>query len=81
MCTFFSDRTLRSRGLKRIESSPNLIEKLIENSKLMGDYRPSSLVSFELSREIEIESVWGERCHAEKRKEFVCLRWRGCTTH
>jgi 2-dehydropantoate 2-reductase len=40
--------------------SLNLIDKLIENTKKMGDYRPSSLVDFDLHREVEIESIWGE---------------------
>jgi 2-dehydropantoate 2-reductase len=38
----------------------DLIGRLIKNTETMGDYRPSSLVDYDLGREIELEAIWGE---------------------
>ena len=43
-----------------IEIDPNLIDQLLEETKTMGDYRPSSLVDFAVGDPVELESIWGE---------------------
>jgi 2-dehydropantoate 2-reductase len=40
--------------------SDSLIASLIKRTGTMGDYRPSSLVDFDLGRELELEAIWGE---------------------
>lgn len=37
-----------------------LIHDMIERTRTMTQYRPSSLIDFEEGREVEIESIWGE---------------------
>ena len=39
---------------------PGFIEEQIERTLPMGHYRPSSLIDYNLGREIEVESIWGE---------------------
>ena len=39
---------------------PELEEKQIAATKIMGAYRPSSLIDFQDGRAVEIESIWGE---------------------
>lgn len=33
---------------------------LLEKTRGLGDYRPSTMIDFELGREIELEAIWGE---------------------
>ncbi len=37
-----------------------LIDDMIERTRTMTQYRPSSLIDFEEGREVEIEPIWGE---------------------
>jgi len=36
-----------------------LIDEMIERTRTMTEYRPSSLIDFETGHEVEIESIWG----------------------
>lgn len=40
--------------------STDLIEKFMQIAKNLGDYRPSSLIDFNLGREIELDAIWSE---------------------
>jgi len=46
-----------SQGLK---IDTNMIDHLIEETRSMGSYRPSSLVDFLERKPFELESIWGE---------------------
>lgn len=37
-----------------------LIDDMIERTRTMAQYRPSSLIDFQESREVELEPIWGE---------------------
>ncbi len=37
-----------------------LIDKLFEITKTMGEYAPSSLIDFRAGRAVEVEAIWGE---------------------
>ena len=38
----------------------DLEEKQIAATRIMGPYRPSSLIDFQAGREVELETIWGE---------------------
>jgi len=42
------------------EVSYDLIDDMIERTRSMTRYRPSSLIDFEEGREVELEPIWGE---------------------
>ncbi|MES2598962.1 MAG: 2-dehydropantoate 2-reductase [Verrucomicrobiota bacterium] len=42
------------------EVSFDLIHDMIERTRTMSGYRPSSLIDFEEGREVELEPIWGE---------------------
>ena len=46
-----------SQGL---EIDGEMIDRLIDETRAMGSYRPSSLVDFLESKPVELESIWGE---------------------
>ena len=35
-------------------------DEMIERTRSMGDYRPSSLIDFECGREVEVDAIWAE---------------------
>ncbi|MEM9444092.1 MAG: 2-dehydropantoate 2-reductase [Verrucomicrobiota bacterium] len=39
---------------------PSFIRDQISKTRVMGPYRPSSLIDYELGRAVEVESIWGE---------------------
>jgi len=39
---------------------PGFIEKQVSRTRLMGSYRPSSLIDYLEKREVEVEAIWGE---------------------
>lgn len=41
---------------------PDFIEEQIRRTIPMGFYQPSSLIDYDLGREVEVESIWGEPC-------------------
>lgn len=44
----------------RHEVSDDLIDDMIERTRSMTRYRPSSLIDFEAGHEVELEPIWGE---------------------
>jgi len=51
---------IRTAGKLGYEIPSSFAEKNIENTKSMGDYRPSSMIDFVEGREVEVEEIWGE---------------------
>ncbi|PTX99661.1 2-dehydropantoate 2-reductase [Verrucomicrobia bacterium LW23] len=37
-------------------------EEMLEKTRVMGPYRPSSLIDFDAGRPVEVEAIWGEPC-------------------
>ena len=43
-----------------LEIEADYADIMIDNTRSMGAYRPSSLIDFQKGREVEIEAIWGE---------------------
>ncbi len=62
------------------ELSFSIIDTMVNNTRRMGAYKPSSLIDFLDGREVEIDAIWGEPCrrafnarHAMPRVEALHL--------
>ncbi len=44
----------------------SLIDSMIERTRTMAGYKPSSLVDFLAGREVELDTIWGEPLHRAK---------------
>ena len=44
----------------------SLIDSMIERTRTMSGYKPSSLVDFLAGREVELDTIWGEPLHRAK---------------
>jgi 2-dehydropantoate 2-reductase len=57
--------------------STDLVEKMVQITKTLGDYRPSSLIDFDLRREVELEAIWGEPLRRGENKgvNLPTMRW------
>ncbi len=53
---------VEAAGLLGHPIPPAFIEEQLQRTLPMGPYRPSSLIDYNLGREIEVESIWGEPC-------------------
>jgi 2-dehydropantoate 2-reductase len=54
-----------------------LIEKYMLITENLGDYRPSSLIDFDLGREVELDAIWGEPLWRGESKgvSLPLMRW------
>jgi len=48
-----------------------LIDDMIERTRTMAQYRPSSLIDFQEGREVELEPIWGESIRQAKQANFA----------
>ena len=57
--------------------SSGLIEEYMRITKNIGNYRPSSLIDFDLGREVELDAIWGEALRRGENKglNLPAMRW------
>jgi 2-dehydropantoate 2-reductase len=69
--------TLMAANTNGCQLSTDLIEKLMQIAKNLGGYRPSSLIDFDLGREIELDAIWGEPLRRGENKgvSLPSMRW------
>jgi 2-dehydropantoate 2-reductase len=69
--------TLIAANTNGCQLSSGLIEKFMQIAKNVGDYRPSSLIDFNLGREVELDAIWGEalRRGEDKGLSLPSMRW------
>lgn len=51
---------IRTAGVLGYELPEGLVEQLVDKTRAMGAYRPSSMVDFVEGRAVEVEAIWGE---------------------
>lgn len=54
------DETIAAARLLGHEIPPSFADKMLEVTRSMGAYRPSSMIDYLEGREVEVESIWGE---------------------
>jgi len=69
--------TLMAANANGCQLSTDLIEKFMQDTKTVGDFRPSSLIDFDLGREVELEAIWGEPLRRGENKgvSLPSMRW------
>jgi 2-dehydropantoate 2-reductase len=69
--------TLMAANTNGCQLSIDLIEKFMQDTKTIGDFRPSSLIDFDLGREVELEAIWGEPLRRGENKgvSLPSMRW------
>jgi 2-dehydropantoate 2-reductase len=69
--------TIMAANANGCELPVSLIERMIQVTKNLGDYRPSSLIDFDLGREVELDAIWGEplRRGESKGVRLPMMRW------
>jgi 2-dehydropantoate 2-reductase len=69
--------TLMAANANGCELPVSLIERMMQATKNLGDYRPSSLIDFDLGREVELDAIWGEplRRGESKGVRLPMMRW------
>ena len=69
--------TLMAANANGCQLSTDLIEKYIQITKTIEEFRPSSLIDFDLGREVELEAIWGEplRRGENKGMSLPSMRW------
>ena len=60
--------TLMAANANGCQLSTDLIEKMVQVTKTFRDFRPSSLIDFDLGRQVELEAIWGESLPRGKNK-------------
>ncbi len=56
------------------EIGDDFLESRIANTRLMGAYKPSSLLDYLAGREVEVESIWGEPLRAAQSRGVLTPR-------
>ena len=54
------NETLVAANRNGCRLSTDLVEEMMRVTENLGTYRPSSLIDFDLGREVELEAIWGE---------------------
>ncbi len=62
------EETIAAAAAHGHELPESLVEKQVEVTRSMNDYRPSSLIDYLDGREVEVEAIWGEPLRRAKEK-------------
>ncbi len=66
-CRSLMEETIATANTLGFPIDPSYADIQIEQTKSMGDYRPSTLIDFLAGSELEIEPIWGEPLRAAQK--------------